>query len=97
MRLCLLVPMLLLGVANAGQAQDAVLARNLAAACFSCHGTNGNALPGATNTEATSPQEVTNFPVPAGTKTLILKTSATGQNAAVTGTFYRCTVDLKAP
>ncbi len=58
---------------------------------------NGNALPGATNTEATSPQEVTNFPVPAGTKTLILKTSATGQSAAVTGTFYRCTVDLKAP
>ncbi|HEX4328340.1 MAG TPA: c-type cytochrome [Burkholderiales bacterium] len=32
--------------ANAAQAQDANLARNLAAACFSCHGTNGNAQPG---------------------------------------------------
>ena len=32
--------------AHGALAQDANLARNLAAACFSCHGTNGNARPG---------------------------------------------------
>ena len=42
----LLAPVLLLGLASAAHAQDATLARNLAAACFSCHGTNGNALAG---------------------------------------------------
>ena len=31
---------------SAAPAQDATLARNLAAACFTCHGTNGNAQPG---------------------------------------------------
>jgi len=40
------VPMLLGACAAAAQAQDTNLPRNLAAACFSCHGTNGNALPG---------------------------------------------------
>lgn len=38
--------LLVLGITSVAHAQDAVLARNLAAACFSCHGTNGNALPG---------------------------------------------------
>ena len=33
----------LLGLAGAAQAQDANLARNLAATCANCHGTNGNA------------------------------------------------------
>jgi cytochrome c553 len=34
----------LLGAAPAALAQDALLARNLAATCANCHGTNGNAL-----------------------------------------------------
>lgn len=46
MRLRLLAPLLVLGFTPLAHAQDATLARNLAAACFSCHGTNGNALPG---------------------------------------------------
>ncbi len=46
MRLRLLVPLLAIGFNSSVHAQDAVLARNLAAACFSCHGTNGNAQPG---------------------------------------------------
>ncbi len=33
----------LLGVAGLAQAQDANLARNLAATCANCHGTNGHA------------------------------------------------------
>lgn len=38
--------MLLVACAATARAQDANLPRNLAAACFSCHGTNGNAQPG---------------------------------------------------
>jgi cytochrome subunit of sulfide dehydrogenase len=34
----------LLGAAPAALAQNALLARNLAATCANCHGTNGNAL-----------------------------------------------------
>jgi cytochrome c553 len=34
---------LLLGAAGLAQAQDALLARNLAATCANCHGTNGQA------------------------------------------------------
>ena len=34
---------LLLGASGLAQAQDALLARNLAATCANCHGTNGNA------------------------------------------------------
>jgi cytochrome subunit of sulfide dehydrogenase len=33
----------LLGLAGLAQAQDALLARNLAATCANCHGTNGQA------------------------------------------------------
>jgi cytochrome subunit of sulfide dehydrogenase len=35
-----------LACASAAQAQDRNLARNLAAQCANCHGTNGNAQPG---------------------------------------------------
>ena len=38
--------LLCLGMAAGARAQDANLARNLAAACYSCHGVNGNAQPG---------------------------------------------------
>jgi sulfide dehydrogenase cytochrome subunit len=34
----------LLGTSSAAWAQDAVLARNLAATCANCHGTNGHAV-----------------------------------------------------
>ena len=37
----------LLGAIGLAQAQDANLARNLAATCANCHGTNGRAVPGA--------------------------------------------------
>ncbi len=37
----------LLGAASAAQAADPNLARNLAATCANCHGTNGRAVPGA--------------------------------------------------
>ena len=47
MRLFATVLALCLGAYGAlAQAQDASLQRNLAAACSSCHGTNGNARPG---------------------------------------------------
>jgi len=36
----------LLAVASAAQAADPNLARNLAATCANCHGTNGNAVKG---------------------------------------------------
>ena len=39
----LVVPALLLGSAGLCAAQDANLARNLAATCANCHGTNGHA------------------------------------------------------
>lgn len=39
----LVVPALLLGSAGLSWAQDAKLARNLAATCANCHGTNGHA------------------------------------------------------
>lgn len=42
----LVVPALLLGSAGLCAAQDANLARNLAATCANCHGTNGNAVKG---------------------------------------------------
>ena len=45
MRLSATVLALCLG-AHAAQAQEVNRARDLAAACFSCHGTNGNAQPG---------------------------------------------------
>jgi cytochrome c553 len=42
-RAAAVVPGVVIGVAGAGvQAQDANLARNLAATCANCHGTNGN-------------------------------------------------------
>lgn len=37
----------MLGAASATQAADPNLARNLAATCANCHGTNGRAVPGA--------------------------------------------------
>lgn len=37
----------LLALAGAAQASDPNLARNLAATCANCHGTNGRAVPGA--------------------------------------------------
>ena len=49
MRVAAVVPLLALCLGAHGaptQAQDANLPRNLAAACFSCHGTDGNARPG---------------------------------------------------
>jgi cytochrome c553 len=39
----LVVPALLLGSAGIAWSQDANLARNLAATCANCHGTNGHA------------------------------------------------------
>ena len=39
----LAIPALLLGCSFAASAQDANLARNLAATCANCHGTNGQA------------------------------------------------------
>ena len=41
-----LVALCLLASASASQAADAYLARNLAATCANCHGTNGNAVKG---------------------------------------------------
>lgn len=42
----LAIPALLLGCSFAASAQDAKLARNLAATCANCHGTNGHAQTG---------------------------------------------------
>ena len=46
-RISLLAALVLLGAQGAAQAADPNLARNLAATCANCHGTNGNAVKGA--------------------------------------------------
>ena len=46
-RISLLAALALLGAQGAAQAADPNLARNLAATCANCHGTNGNAVKGA--------------------------------------------------
>ena len=46
-RISLLAALALLGAHGAAQAADPNLARNLAATCANCHGTNGNAVKGA--------------------------------------------------
>ena len=45
-RISLLAALALLGAQGAAQAADPNLARNLAATCANCHGTNGNAVKG---------------------------------------------------
>ena len=42
-----IVALCLMALAGVAQAADPNLARNLAATCANCHGTNGNALKGA--------------------------------------------------
>ncbi len=46
-RISLLAALALLGAQGAALAADPNLARNLAATCANCHGTNGNAVKGA--------------------------------------------------